>query len=843
MRKLVGLIALTLWVPTTSSSAGAPAPDMARFNQQVRPVLESHCVECHGAKLQKGKLRIDTLNPDLFAGGDGEHWQDVLDQLNGGDMPPKDAKVKLERAQREAVTGWLQDQMKVAAEFRPGESGRTTIRRLTRYELNYTLQDLLKVGLDHTKNLPDDRAGPDGLRNNGSLLGMTPIQFEQIAEMGENAIRKALVAAQKPQSFKYHVEPERLGNKPGPSRGRKPGVLVENGINLAPGQEYTITLNDRPREGRFQIRARIGARPGPDGAVPRLQVWLGFRATGTSYIRQTLAEVSAAAPADDPQVVTFEGYIENFPMPFEGDKAEAPSAKAGKAISHNMMIGLLAVGDDAVDDAIDGDKAAKRNRAQEAAPKGAGASGQVFVDWVEFEAPYFESWPPASRTACVGDDAGAGRPEDRARAAVRSFAARAWRRPVSGAEVEPYVAAFRRQYAAKPDFDAAIAAALSLVISSPDFLYLVEPAGDKPRDLNAHELAARLSYFLWASLPDDALRQAADSGKLLDKSALLEQARRMIADPKAHRLATHFAEQWLGVDQVRSVAVNPEYYPQFRDETKDSLEREPSEFFWYVLQHQRSATDFLDSNYVVVNETLARHYGLKGVAGPEFLPVDVTPEDHRGGLLGMGCFMLAQSDGSRSNPIFRGKWVLTNVLNTPPPPPPPNVPQLDQASPGFAKLSIKQQLGVHRQNQACASCHDRLDPYGLALENFDAIGHWRTAEARLISEPNAKAAGAKKKKQAAAPTFEKVAVDSSASLPDGTPLNGFNDLKAYLLRTKQDAFAEGLVRKLLAYSLGRSLVWSDQPEVARLKQGFAASGYKLDVLITEIVLSKPFNTK
>lgn len=844
MRICLRLILTPLLALAAQGFAAVPVVDTARFHQQVRPVLQSHCVECHGPKIQKGKFRVDMLNPDLFTGNDGDRWQDLLDQLNSGDMPPKEAKQKLDRAQREAITGWLQDEIKRAAEFRSGSDGRSTIRRLTRYELNYTLQDLLKVALDHTKNLPDDRAGSDGLRNNASLLGMTPIQFEQISEAAENAVRKALVAPEKPRVLKYHVEPEKGEFQ---TRDRSsPGRAAGNGFVIEPGQDYVARFPDRPREGKFQIRALVGASTDAGGEAPRLQVWLGFRATGTSYVRKMLTEVSVTASIEHPEVMTFEGLIEEFPMPFEG---ESPSGDAGKT-NHGLMVWVVATdgrgtGNDATK--ANRKKNGKKNDAKagkdnpELEPVAGARTPQILLDWVEFEGPYFRSWPPESRVACVGTDALAGQPEDRARAALQSFAARAWRRPVSVAEVEPFVAAFKHQYAAKPNFDAAIAGALALVISSPDFLYLVEPAGEQPRSLHANELASRLSYFLWASLPDDALRQVAESGRLLDKAVLLEQVRRMLADPKTHRLASHFTEQWLGVDQIRSVAVNPEYYPQFHEETKESLEREPAEFFWYVLGHQRSAMDFLDSTYVVVDDTLARHYGLKGVVGQEFRPVKISLEDHRGGVLGMGGFMLAQSDGSRSHAIFRGKWVLTNVLNTPPPPPPPNVPQLDQASPDFAKLPLKQQLAIHRQNQACASCHDKLDPYGLALENFDAIGHWRTAESRLVSAGEVSGKG--KKKIAVPAKFESVAVDATALLPDGTPLKGFEDVKAYLLRTKQEVFAEGLARKLLAYSLGRSLIWSDQPEVARLKQSFAASGYKLDVLITEIILSKPFQTK
>lgn len=541
-----------------------------------------------------------------------------------------------------------------------------------------------------------------------------------------------------------------------------------------------------------------------------------------------LAQKAVTAPLDRPEVMVFEGSIENFPAGF----AETGSGSNKKLVDRGLMVWLIAT-----EDKTGSPPLVKKGKGGESNDSAAATEGrQIFLDWFEFEGPCFDSWPPASRVACVGNDA-KGEPADRARSALLSFASHAWRRPVPPAEIEPLVAAFNHDFAKNHDFDTAMRQALSLIIACPDFLYLVEPAGDQPRNLNAYELAARLSYFLWASLPDDALRQAADTGRLLDKTVLTGQVRRMLADPKAHRLATHFTGQWLGVDQIGAVAVNPEYYPKFQSVTQQSMEREAGEFFWYVLSQQRSALEFLDSDYVVVDDVLARHYGLKGVTGSEFRPVKITRDDHRGGVLGMGGFMLAQSNGAQSHPVFRGKWVLSNILNTPPSPPPPNVPQLNQADANFAKLPIKEQLAFHRQNEACASCHDKLDPYGLTLENFDAIGHWRQSEMRIVSSVGESKVKPKKAK------MESVPVDASANFPDGTPVNGFAELKAYLLRTKQDVFAEGLVRKLLAYALGRSLAWTDQAEVARLKGSFASSGYRLDALITEIVLSTPFRTK
>jgi hypothetical protein len=371
---------------------------------------------------------------------------------------------------------------------------------------------------------------------------------------------------------------------------------------------------------------------------------------------------------------------------------------------------------------------------------------------------------------------------------------------------------------------------------------LAEPASaSERRNLNAHELAARLSYFLWCSLPDAELRKLADSGDLVKPDVLAAQTRRLLADTKAQRFARHFTEQWLGVDLIDAVAVNPERFPRFKDETKAALRQEPIEFFRHVLSNNRSALEFLSADYAMVNEVLATHYGLKGVDGPEFRKVSVRPEDHRGGLLTMGCFMMAHSNGLDSHPIHRGKWVLKELLNEPPPPPPPGVPELDQADPDFAKLPLKRQLEIHREHVACAGCHAKLDPWGLALENYDAIGRWRASgpvrKATVLPESDGKRDNAKPIE------IDLPAVDAAVTLPDSTAINGAEQLKAYCLTKKKDAFAKALVRKLLAYSLGRSLEWTDRAEVDRLTQRFAASDYKLQALITEIILGKPFQTR
>ncbi|MBA4190320.1 MAG: hypothetical protein C0467_20225 [Planctomycetaceae bacterium] len=818
------LVMLVFCSAHAASPAERPKSDTAQFKGKVLPILLQSCVKCHNAEKPKGGFRIDTLNPDLMNGPDGEKWEEVLNQVNIGAMPPKGEK-PLAQTDREALTGWLHKEMEVAAEFRANTGGRGVIRRLTRYEYNYTLQDLLELPINHAKSLPDDRAGSNGLKNNSNLLGMSANQFELYLETASTALRKAMVAPEKPQVVRHHLEAgEKLtgnGNQKLPGfGGYTRGVSVPGGVRLGENSYQPFPFSTFPREGRFRIRVRVGADAGEDEEHPRLQLWLGYRTTGTVLAREMVAELPVKAPLNKPEVLEFQGYLEDYPV---------PNTAPGK--TNQQLMAFLIHPDDADEPPLAGKKAKEQ-----------AGHPVIQVNWLEFEAPYFETWPPASRVATIGSEGKATVPATRAREALTSFASRAWRRPVKIDEIEPLSKAFDCFFKQSGNFDAALRDAEAMILASPKFHYLVEPSKEQARrDLNAHELATRLSYFLWCSLPDAELRKLADSGELLKESVLAAQVRRVLEDPKARRFAKHFTEQWLGVDQMDSVAINPERYPNFKDTTKAAMRQEPIEFFWHVLSKDKSSLEFLSADYALVNESLADHYGLKGVVGSEFRAVPVRPESHRGGLLTMGCFMLAHSNGADSHPIFRGKWLLKDLFNEPPPPPPPGVPELNQADPNFAKLPLKKQLEFHRENAACAGCHNKLDPWGLALENFDAIGQWRASgpAGKAVATPES----SKKRMKKSPQTVAMAAVDAAVRLPDGTAINGVEDLKKYCIEKKKNEFAKALVRKLLAYSLGRSLEWTDHAEVDRLTRLFAESNYKLQNLITEIVLSKTFRTR
>jgi mono/diheme cytochrome c family protein len=833
---MLGSLVLISFVLGLSASTGndskaappeTPKPDLRHYKEKVLPILQSACVKCHSADKPKGDFRIDNLDPDLEKGKDAAKWEEVLNQMQTGAMPPKSEK-PLGKAEREVVTSWLQKEMQRAAELKASTGGRGVIRRLTRYEYNYTIQDLLELPLNVAKTMPEDRADPTGLKNNGQHLGMSTSQLEMYFESATTALKKAMVAPEKPKVYHTrfkadagHYTDLKLKSRESDHVASGPGVKVPEGVKLPPGA-YDQFFFEAPRAGRFRISFTAGGASDLDGNHPRLQVWFGYQSTASLLVRELIAEVAIDAPLDKPKEYVVYGYLEECPLPRDAERG--PAKKGGNKIGMPMVYLMHAYDSEHAKGVIPKKGPAKPDKTPE-------HEHTVLLQSFDFQAPYFEAWPPKSRTAVLGAAADVANPAARAGETLTAFTSRAWRRPVTNQDVDPLVKMFEGFYKDGKDYDAAMRDTLATALLSPKFLYVVEPVGDARRDLTAHELASRLSYFLWCSLPDAELRTLADSGELMKDAVLAGQVRRMLADPKARRFARNFTEQWLEADQIDRVAVNPEYFPSFRDDLKKSLRKEPTELFWHILTNGRSAMEFLASDYVVVDQALAAHYGLKGVIGSEFRPVKVRPENHRGGLLTMGCFMLANSNGAESHPILRGKWLLKNLMNEPPPAPPPGVPELSQIK-GFEKMTLKRQLEVHREHAACASCHDKLDPWGLALENFDAVGQWR-ASAKKVEEPA-------KKGPAKATTTP---VDAAVKLPDGAAVSGIDELKQYCVRVKGEDFARALTRKLLAYALGRSLEWTDRADVDKLTKKFADSDFKLTNLITEIVLSHPFRTR
>lgn len=546
----------------------------------------------------------------------------------------------------------------------------------------------------------------------------------------------------------------------------------------------------------------------PDGAdYPRVRVTIGVR-SDTRAPEKTLGEADVVATESDPQTLEFRGRIEEFPLP--GHKPKFPGVLV--TVWHDKQGGPTA----------NAKKKGKKNKPSEDPNQSV-----IVVKSLDFVGPVFETWPPSSHAKILFESNSKSEEGTYVREVLARFMERAYRRPVAPSEVEVVASYFQKVRSRSESFEEAIRETLAMVLVSPDFLYLVEAKeGANQQALNDFELASRLSYFLWSSMPDEELFGLAKSGKLREPNELERQVRRMIADPKSWNFVEHFANQWLNLSGLERIAVNPDYHPNFDDRLKEEMRKETQHFLAEVLYNDLSALNLLDSDFTMLNRPLAKHYGIEGPRGRDFERVELEPAQHRGGLLAQASILLINSTGEDSHPIKRGVWLLDRLLGDPPPPPPPDVPELSQQEPDIAALSLKKQLEVHRTKPACASCHRGIDPWGIPFESYDAVGKWRTQVQRVGKRRRAS-----------------VEVEKTATLPSGHEISGLDELKEHLLENERPRFARSLTEKMLAYSLGRSIEFTDNEMVDQLTKQFQQNDYLLSSLILSIVQSKTFQTK
>jgi mono/diheme cytochrome c family protein len=814
---------LLFWLPSVLL-AEQPEANLIGFRAQVAPLLKKYCVECHGKKKPEGKLSLELLDPDLLRGANADHWHEVLNQINEGEMPPED-EPQLSKKELTTITGWLERELSKATAQRISTGGRSLMRRMSRYEYHYTLQDLLGISLDYRASLPGDLSGEDGLKTNAVFLGMSMVQMQSYLDVAEQALAEAIPNGTA-KIYQKKITKFAVDRVKG-TRSKGKSTKVTNPAIIAPAPHFKeswiaddlprkVTFDERPFAGRFRLKVTVIATASSDGRLPELTLRIGHRSSGDYIPKKVMGSKTVPAGAS-PQIIEFVGNIEDFPL---GNKGAYYGGSGSHNVTH-MSVWLS----NSVRPKVMPEPGTKLDALDEPL---------LELKSIELEGPLLGGYP--SQTAKDLLPTSVDRENESAQAAkvLKAFMRRAYRRPVTAAEVTAAVQSFVQFRKIVPDFKSAIRKSMAMVLISPKFIYLVEPAHakDKARALSAHELATRLSYFLWASMPDRRLFSLADSGQLLKPVVLRAEVERMRQDKKFQRFATHFADQWLGVSAMDNVAVNPTVYPQFSDEIKDNLRLETLSFASYVLSNDRNCQEFFRSDYAMLNQVVAKHYGIDGVYGSHFRPVRLDPDDHRGGVLTQGSILIAGSDGSQSNPIYRGVWLQKRLFANPPPPPPPGVPALDESKSDTSKLTLKEQIALHRKDAACARCHQKIDPWGVPLENYDATGRWRTAFE-----------GPARKKSKKKPRLPKTPVDAESTLPDGQVVRGPAELQAYLLKHKSQNLSDALTRRMLGYALGRHLEFSDKATVNKLSKAFRRGGYRASILLEGIVTSDAFLNK
>ena len=440
----------------------------------------------------------------------------------------------------------------------------------------------------------------------------------------------------------------------------------------------------------------------------------------------------------------------------------------------------------------------------------------LLIRELEFEAPYYPTWPPESHQSIFFDSPKKANKEAYTKEILTSFLTRAYRRPVSAKELKPYMEFWNSIKGDYTRYEDGVKEVLVAAICSPKFLYLAEPEKETSDEEKEYYLASRLSYFLWNSAPDDELLALANEGDLHKDRYLKKQVARMVKDDRIWNMVRRFSNEWLRVDRHEAMSTNVHEYPDFTRFVKRDMTEETYQFMHYVLEQDLSIMNLIESDFAMLNQNLAEFYGIKGVKGSHFRPVAITPDMHRGGLLSQGAFLNGHSDGTQAHAIKRAVWIRSKILGDQPPPPPPNVPELDPETPGFEKLTLKEQLFIHRDKAACMDCHKKIDPYGIAFENYNAVGIYKT----VANNGNT--------------------IDAKSELPNGEVVDGIDEIKSYILNMKQDVFTRSLVKHLFSYGLGRDVTFVDEKEIEQIVREVRSDDYRFQSVIENIVLSPSF---
>ena len=815
-RAMRRFVVVALLIGGVSISVAADVPP--EFEKDVRPILESHCFKCHGPDKRNSEIRFDTLSTDLIKDRPAaETWHDALNSLDLGEMPPDD-EPPLSATDRGILTSWIRHKIELAVAARKSTGGEVVLRRLNRTEYQNTMVDLLGVEADYSANLPPDTPSEEGFHNNGSTLSISPMAIEYYLASARLGLSKAIVNGSAPKVFTATIT-ETM------TKGTRRDIFSEK-LNV--GGKYVAKLDEFPDTGEFLIRvtARAGLLEGV--AFPRLKATFGFRAD-TQYPSRELGVLDVTSKM--PTVYEFRGRMEDFPV-----QSRNQSKFPGQLIT---LTNIFDDGKQREPTRQIETETEKKNKKGKITKKKVKKNELIFhedvptitIDAVEFIGPLYETWPPKCHRQILFHSPTRDQGElVYAQEVVAKFMRRAYRRPVNDDEVKSILRLFTKVRPESESFVDAIRETLALVLVSPDFLYLVEPEsvdGSSKTPLTDFEFASRLSYFLWSTMPDARLFRLAESETLREPEILHAEIDRMLADERSWQFVEHFTDQWLDLAAVDRVAVNPQYYEDWDTSLKPWMQQETRHFFAEILHKDLSALHFLDSDFAMLNAPMARHYGMEhGPRGSRFERVDLPSDSRRGGLLGHASMLLGNSTGEDSHPILRAVWIRERLLDDPPAPPPPNVPALDQENPDFGRLPVREQLEIHRNDPGCADCHQGIDPWGIALEQYDAVGNWRAGIKRFDG-----------KKELSLP------VSTETTLPGGHRIEGVADLKAFLINHRHEQFAKAIVSRMTSYALGRSIEFTDEAEVDKITDQFVESDYKLRSLIHAIVDNELFQTK
>jgi hypothetical protein len=756
-------------------------------SDEATAALDEYCSECHNEIDFEGNIDFARLDP-AHVDADAATWEAVVRKLRTRTMPPQgEQRPDADTYERLATT--LETALDVTTEIYPG---RPALRRLNRVEYANAIRDLLDLDVDVASLLPPDDSAY-GFDNNGDLLVVSPALLERYLSAAD---RVAALAVGDPrtvagaQTYTVAGDQSQTQHLNGLPLGTVGGIAVEHNFPLDGEYEIQVALFRNNLEG---IRGLEHAHD-LEIAVDGVRVLLEGIGAGHEPEMPTDTIVTARSDATDARL-----------------RVRAPVNAGARTVTATFVRKI----------------GAGTNRLRPFERSNAGtydSTGRPHIETLTIAGPFAPTGPgtTASRERIFTCTPGSAEEEEPcAREILATLARRAYRRPIVAPDLERLLP-FYRDGRAQGTFETGIELALRRVLASPAFVFRPEA---EPPDVAAGdayfvsdvELATRLSFFLWSSLPDETLLELAAAGRLHEPNVLEAQVRRMLRDPRIDALVENFAGQWLHLRNLETIKPNTDFYPDFDDDLRQGFKRETELFFASIIDESRSIIDLLTADYTFVDERLARHYGIPYIYGSRFRRVTLPAGlEERRGLLGKGGVLMATSHADRTAPSLRGKWVLENLLGTPPPPPPGNVPPLEEQS-AAAPKTMRERLEMHRTNPACTDCHALIDPLGFALENFDAVGGWRDYDARAV-------------------------VDARGELPDGTDIDGIEELRAALAADPR-VFAGTVVEKLMIYALGRGLQAFDMPVVRGILRKAAADDYRFESIVLGIVESPPFRMR
>lgn len=846
-------------------SLNRPQPRLTEYREDIGPILNKVCIDCHGPTEQEGNLRLDTLDPNLHTGTDVDWWKEVFAVTSKGEMPPPDS-VDLTDDERQKIVDWLSVELQAASFVRRQSATYPALRRLTRYEYNYALQDLLGLPWDFAKDLPPESHSEDGFQNSSELLHMSVSQLETHHRLARLALARAAALGDQPKTMYWGVtmkdasrlewrkheeqlakvketfkdDPDKLNTelkrleesfrqehsqtyfreltsgktavahweyyeaKYANAPADQPVAIptTTNHVAILPaGHWLNIELgNQLPDEGMLRVRVRACRTKVVSQRTPSLQLHFGWQASneGRALLCVSQQDTSITAVPGAPEFYQWDVPLGEI-YPRNSVRTTSPMGALPSPSEYIRLVNSSASPD------------------------------EILIDYVEVQAPVFDQWPTPSHRRIFHASKSSEDESKYAREIISRFMSRAWRRPVSQIECDQKANLFETLRGNSESFEEATLEVLATILSSPNFLYIAQ-AGEtiqpdsaersehtSRRKLTSYELATRLSMFLWCSIPDDELLDLASSTRLLDVRVMTDQVKRMLADSRSQRFSQQFVYQWLNMELLEFLNLSQQV-SGFDPLLKEAMQREPVALFEEMLGNNDSVLNFIHADYTMVNERLARHYGIPDVYGNDFRRVPLAADFKRGGLLTQAGLLAMNADFPDSHPLKRGKWLLVSLLNDPPPPPPPAVPQIDLANPEIAKMTLKERIEDHRNHPACMSCHVKIDPWGIAFENYDALGLWRDD---VKGKP----------------------VDAASELFGKQTLDGMNGLKRYLLESRQDQFVSALVHKVTTYALGRPLNFADQVDLDAITAQVRKQGDGLSDLLIAVATSDLFRSK